>query len=292
VGNHATDPTYLALLRDDFEILVRTREYVEALWDTYKPYSDPDFVAAIGSDFDSRFWEMYLTCTLLEHGHDPQSFYPGPDNLIVVGDTKVWIEAVAPTQGMPAHPDRVPDMKTGGGKAVAVPDDKIILRFAAAIAEKASVKHPEYMEHGVVSATDCYVVAVNGCKIDLSKIDPHPPRIVRTVFPIGNVQLHFDRDTAQPVGYSFEFRGSIEKAGGAGVPTTIFVDENYRHLSAVMFSNVDAANPTSRMGEDFILVHNPHAAHPIPKGLFKFGEEYFPEDVGDSIKLTRIDWEH
>ena len=38
---------------------------MENLWGIYHPYADGDFPKQLAQDFHARFWEMYLTCTLI-----------------------------------------------------------------------------------------------------------------------------------------------------------------------------------------------------------------------------------
>jgi hypothetical protein len=42
------------------------KEFAERLWTQYHPYADAHFLTEIRRDFHARFWEMYLTCTLLQ----------------------------------------------------------------------------------------------------------------------------------------------------------------------------------------------------------------------------------
>jgi len=44
------------------------RVFVESLWQMYRPYADTNFRSDARHHFNEQFWEMYLGCTLLEHG--------------------------------------------------------------------------------------------------------------------------------------------------------------------------------------------------------------------------------
>ena len=46
--------------------LLDGKQYMEDLWKRYYTYADRDFPQKLSEDFHARFWEMYLTCTLIE----------------------------------------------------------------------------------------------------------------------------------------------------------------------------------------------------------------------------------
>lgn len=60
----------------------------ESLWEEHEPYADPDFSTKIAEDFQARYWEMFLTASLLRAGCtvikkvDPE----GPDIHIKYGN--------------------------------------------------------------------------------------------------------------------------------------------------------------------------------------------------------------
>lgn len=93
-----------------------TREiklFSEKLWERYQEYADRHFRAEIQHNFHARFWEMYLTCTLLEAGCSVRCKKPGPDVLIEEGEGRIWLEAVVPSGGNRAKPDTVKESSAG-----------------------------------------------------------------------------------------------------------------------------------------------------------------------------------
>ncbi len=65
-GIVALDPDY-NIIRDDPDPTISARkDLIEELWMSYYPYADRDFRQKMQEDFHSRFWEMYLTCTLMQ----------------------------------------------------------------------------------------------------------------------------------------------------------------------------------------------------------------------------------
>jgi len=263
----------------------------EKLWRSFQSYADEHFLIEIRNSFDERFWEMYLVCTLLEKGFCLSCPKPGPDILIETGDKKIWIEAITPGPGAEASPDKVPDLVYGASVAQAVPDEKIILRLRSAVEEKYNNKFNQYRQQNSVGENDVFIIAINGCQIPHSIADRHPPRIVRSVFPIGNEQVVIDKNSMEIIETGFEYRDKVQKNSGAGISTNIFLEAGCDKLSGIIYSRVDAGNPTFRMGQDFIFIHNPLAVNPLPKGFLKFGEEYIAVDKGDEYSLQIKNWE-
>jgi len=284
----AKDPVYTNIRDGHFPEQIVERQIAENLWAKYHPYADRHFLVEIRKDFDARFWEMYLACTLLDNGYKISSADRGPDIKVNHSEKTVWIEAIAPTAGDPSSPDSVPDNRMRPGHVVAreVPDRQIIFRYCAAIKEKYCVKYFKYVKDGIVGNDDCYVIAVNGCRVSWSRVDYEPPRIVRSVLPFGWPEVTIDTTSHKIVKRGYQYRTYLRKESGSQVDTNIFVKPEYKHISAVIFSNVDVANPTRFMGEDFIIVRNPLALRPLPDDFPKLGREYWATLSKDTITLS------
>jgi hypothetical protein len=111
---------------------------------------------------------------------------------------------------------------------------------------------------------------------------------VRSVLPVGWEVLTLDTSSHKNkvVNSSFQYRPSLSKASGSQVDTDIFTRPEYKHISAVMSSNVDVANPTSVMGEDFIILRNPLASNKLPDHFPKVGWEYKAELLQGGITIS------
>lgn len=284
----ATDPVYI-FLRDDYgHKAIELRHYAESLWDKYHPYADRHFLVEIGRDFHARFWEMYLACTFMDNGHAISSADRGPDIQINHGTKVIWIEAITPTSGDPSKPDSVPPLRMN--VAQAVPDEQIILRYRSAIHKKYLNNYFKYLEDEIVNNDDCYVIALNGCRIPSSRTDFEPPRIIRSVLPFGWQVVTVDTKSPKIVETGYQYRAYLRKASGEKVDTDIFTKSEYQHISAIMFSNIDAANRTPVAGDDFIIVRNPLALKRLPDDFPKLGREYRAELSKDTITLFSKNW--
>ena len=282
----ATDPVYIFLRDDDGHEAIELRHYAESLWDKYHTYEDRHFLVEIGRDFDARFWEMYLACTFMDNGHTISSADKGPDIQINHGAKIIWIEAIVPKSGDPSKPDSVPPLRMN--VAQKVPDEQIILRYRSAIHDKYFDKYCKYLTDGIISRDDCYVIALNGCRNRHG--DYEPPRIVRSVLPFGWPVVTVDTASHKVVNRGYQYRSYLRKASGKKVDTDIFVKSEYKHISAVLFSNVNVLNRTPIPGDDFIVVRNPLALKPLPDNFPKLGREYCAKLSKDKITLSSKNW--
>jgi hypothetical protein len=260
------------------------KKFAEQLWSEYYPYADANFLTEIRHDFHARFWEMYLTCALLAHrekkGYSlscPKPKTGGPDILLDRTGLRIWIEAVTATDGDPGKPDSI--VAATPGQGYEVPDAKIILRYTNAIAEK----HNQYLRYratGVVSDKDAYIVAVNGFPLFYRWADPEIPRVLKAVFPLGHLEMVFDRATTEVIETRHQRREAIPKTNQALVSTTMFLSEDYGGISAIIHSYANACMPCA-LGGDFLIAHNPLATCTIPLGLIPVVQEY--------VATTRLD---
>lgn len=274
----ATDLTYKNIRAGNNPYAVAAKQLAETLWTKYYPYADKHFLVEIRSNFDARFWEMYLACTLLDNGYNISHSDKGPDIRIDYENTIIWVEAVAPTSGDPNKPDSVPELKMNVVQEV--PDRQITLRYSSVIKDKYS----KYRKDGIDS-DDCYVIALNGCRIPWRHADYEPPRIVRSVLPFGWQEITIDTVSHNVVNQGHQYRTHIRKESGNQVDTSIFLDPEYKHISAVIFSTIDIANPTTVMGSDFILVRNPLALKQLPDDFPKTGWEYRAQVLKNTVTV-------
>lgn len=244
------------------------RELCNKLWEVFRPYSDEHFTTEATIDFIARFWEMDLTVSLLEQGLNVECPKPGPDVCLKYDNKNIWVEAIAPQKGSGA--DKVPEQKDG--VVCNVPNEKIILRYTSAISEKFN-KYQEYLDKNILSDEEPYVIAINGCQIPSARLDFDPPRIVRSVFPIGDEYVTIDKKAMKAVDRGFQFKASVKKESGSDIMIKHFIEPDFSGVSAIIFSCSDCCNrPTN--GNDWIIVHNPEAKNPLPQEWITCEREY------------------
>lgn len=264
------------ILRDDprFE---RERLFLQKLWERYdnSKCSDKNFPVKITQKFHQRFWEMYLTYTLIEAGRNPlpKVQEKGPDICVEEQDTLIWVEAIASERGEKGKPDSVPQLEIG--IPAKIPEANIIFRFTNAFDEKFK-KYKNYLSDDTIVSTDAYIIAINGGQIPYSSIaDDGIPRIVKTVFAIGDYTKTVNIDTLETIDGGIQNRSNLLKRSGSPVFTKFFLDENHKGVSGLLFSNISILNRPEKLGNDVILIHNPLATNRIPDGWLKMGREYW-----------------
>jgi hypothetical protein len=261
----ATDPAYLNLRAGETEWLVAARTRVEALWAEFYTFADPNFLTEIRRNFQARFWEMYLTCTMLQHaesrGYRVSCPKHGPDILLELQTSRIWVEAVAATNGTPGLPDTLQPNPKGD---TTIPEEKIVLRYTNAIQEKYR-KYQRYLRDGRVGKNDAYVIAINAANLlhRWTQAEDDVPRFVKAVYPLGQYQLLLDRITGDIVGRQNERRFEITKASGKKVAVHAFMDRRSRGISGVLCSFADACY-SGPLGLDFELAYNPMGRSQLP----------------------------
>jgi hypothetical protein len=267
------DEVYRALAASDFPHCRDARDFIEAEWPRVGPYLDADFQEKAARSFRSHFWEFYLVASLRFAGYEivPRAERTGrdagPDVLLKDGTA---IEAVTATAG--AGADAVIEGELGVARPV--PDGAIRLRLLNALDEKLR-KLGGYHAKGIHSEKAPFIIAVNAGDIPSVRAENTVPRIVRTLFPIGHLQYRVNVDTLEVVDSSYTFEGSVKKVKGTEIPTDGFLSrEKMSGVSAVLYSCVNAVNRTSVLGGDFMLVHNPNAACPIPLRYLPVAAEF------------------
>jgi hypothetical protein len=126
-----------------------------------------------------------------------------------------------------------------------------------------------------VKPGDATVIALCGAMIPSARSELTVPRIIRSVLPFGSEAFRIDRDTMEVVDRGFEYRPTVTKRKGAPVAVDIFADETHSMISALLASCADEINRPVQAGADFVLIHNPHAAQPLPRGWLSIGREYW-----------------
>ena len=265
------DPAYTALR--DREDLKPNRDAVELLWKKFEPYSDKHFKREFRDKFASRYWEMYLGCSLLDQGKKlKKKPAKGPDFAVAMEDGRTcWLEAVAPEEGSTI--DAVPEMGNGGWQ----PIDKILLRIRSAISVKYQM-YREYITDRVVGENDPFLIGVNLNKVEFAIGDVDPPFIIQAVFPIGGLAVEFDTKTLGVVGQEYSHKPSVTKVSGVQIPTNIFLDPEYEGISAVLYSTVNAGRYSGQQEHDYKVVYNPMARNPLSSKWLTCSSIYWVEN--------------
>lgn len=222
----------------------------------------------------------------------------GPDFLIEHEGRRIWVEVITPTPtGIPA--DWMAPLEITGVRNF--PHEQILLRWTAAIKQKAEVllgqpgQHAGYLASGIVGADDCYVIAINarllrgygGTFTEITGISQWPFAVEATL-AIGPLQVRINRDTLESSEPEHQQRYVIHKPIGQPVPADTFLDERFAPISAIWATDIDEMTVLGRPAT-MVVVHNPHATHPLPFGLLPAQEEYSATVLDDEhYQLERV----
>jgi len=266
------------------------RAFCDSLWQRFRPYcpDEAHFLADARANFHARTWEMILVGGLLERGfvlEKPTG--DAPDIKIVGGPIAtrwpVWVEATTVELGTGLdraarieHPIRAPspigsEMSSNMAMFNTQPT-KTALRYTSAVGAKTR-QLAAFRARGIVAPDDPYIIAINGALLHDYSSDDDDPEILKSVYPIGDCYVAYRPGSNEPPAVGYHHRGSVTKANGTAIPTTAFLNEEFRGISALLFSRTTAWNPNDAAPDFMVTIHNQGAASPLPHGFFPFGRE-------------------
>lgn len=252
------------------------KKLVQEMWQIFSPWADPNFPKQFSYKLHPRFWEMYLGVQLLERGFNlvPKKSSGGPDFHIMLDGKNLWIEATAPEDGK--GNDAVPSIYDIN-RFSPVPEDKIILRFTNAIAEKLKKKE-EYINKGIINSNDAFVIALNGRGINMTILEGPLPAIVRSVYPIGDYSITIDVNTLKSVREGYQTKFEVIKQSGSHVRTDTFLDPNYSGISGILYSSAALWDMPTIPGCEFIYIDNFIATTHLNTAWLGIGKSCYKEE--------------
>jgi hypothetical protein len=286
-SDDASDPGYSAIRDGSDSRLKRAKAHCEYLWIFFERHADREFRTELRRTFDARYWEMYLTVSLILAGFEVACPKPGPDVGIIYRGQRIWFEAVAPNCGDPEKHDSVPTKIDGQ-----VPEEKIILRYLNSISTKYHDQYSKWLSKGTVSDGDVMIYAINPWAIPWDHRDSDPPRILQAAYNVGPPNVEVDPTSMKIVGTGFEFQGFIQKAPkkqdekGEKIPTGVFQQKDYAWLSALLCSRAEVVNGPAEIGADFQLAPSLNATVPLPDGFRLQGTYYATKQTETGYQVT------
>ena len=141
------------------------------------------------------------------------------------------------------------------------------------------------IENEIARDSDGLVIAINGHGMHGLLMDGL--EVFKSAFlGYGGESWPISRDDDGNINVQSEpiYKPEIVKQSEEPVSTIGFCTDDYKAVSAVLYSNShvgDARMEPRPLGLDFILLHNPRAAVPIPKGLISQAANECWVDEGD-----------
>ena len=254
---------------------IKAREHCEDLWTVFRGFADKNFRTEFALATHARWFEMYLTVSLVRAGHDISCPKPGPDVLLEADGRRIWIEATSATRGEPGKPDSVPRQEPG--HVSREPTDQYVLRIRNALEEKHR-KFRNYAESNIVHDDDLAVIAIN--VYDVDELGPHiPDHFLRSLYGRGDPQIRVELPRGRVTGVGNASVAAVRKASGADVGVRPFVDNSMGRITAMMGSYLDAFNRPCCLGDDIVLYPNLTADVPWVERVLKVGREWCFEAI-------------
>lgn len=296
------------------------KNFVYQLWETFQKYDLQD--SAFVTEFTSgscerllqRYTEMLFAWYFIQLGFSPISKDKGPDLCIEHNGVRIWIEIITPqllpplgsgTEAKKAAKEiedylAPPPTDPKKIRAISIPTKQILLRWTAALKEKREKlsgrktkknNQPGYIEEGIVKPEDCYVIAINSILLGRRGFIgiSQRPNPIEATFAVGPIQVTINRETSEAIASEPSYRPYILNHNQSHVPADSFLNPDYKEVSALIATHVgleaaiQSCPPSPR-----VLVHNPYAVNPLPKHIFKTGEEYVAEDKGEFWEIRNI----
>lgn len=257
------------------------KAWLESIWMQYEGYADSNFANEFKKQFNQRAWELHLGTTFINRGYILASHSNvGPDFKISHEGRHIWIEAIAVEKGN--GQDKVPDIEYG--KAIDVPEKEMQLRLTSGLQEKYR-KYLSYVSKNIVGQNDPFVIAID--RSPLEHMDAQIPLILKCLFAIGHQVLFLKTKTPQPKteGSNWSSREKVNKIAGSEVGMLMFRDASFEGISAIIYCDQNILNSSKdpkKLGDNFVIVHNPFAKNPLPDEFFKFGDRWKQE--GNQLK--------
>ncbi len=270
------------------------REWLEKQWNIRKESitrkERKNFEKDIRSSekFSQRVWELYVSASLKHHGLNLfVTKNKGPDFLLRHGERNVWIEAVAPTQGdnmnkVETTKDNLADVPEGvmvsrGGLIYDFIKPKIF-RVTSGFISKASYLKQCGADNNV-QPSDCCVIAINGGSFGGDMLEEQI--ILGALYGRGNNVFAKKKGQGNFQGGFYELVDGFPKKNSAFVDVSLFLNDEYKHISAVIYCGNRIYESYRECGEnpgnDFVFVYNPMAGNQLDPSLFNFGTHYFWE---------------
>ncbi len=271
--------TYQKVQEAGHERYESVRAQCEDLWCDFSEHADRHFRQEFAKNFHQRWFEMYLTVSLIRAGLVVECLKPGPDILVTADGRRIWIEAVCLTGGEAGKPNSVPELKFGTVQNV--PIEQYVMRIRNSLNEKAN-KFRKYIADGIVHRYDYTVIAINGGEIPFWVADV-AKCMERSLYGVGDMVFKFDRDSRKIVNAERENIQAIQKASGAKIGVQPFADGSMKHVSYALASWANAFNLPSSLGGDYVLYPNLSSTTPWVGDLLPVVQEW-------SFRETQEGW--
>ena len=256
------------------------KEEIEKLYSETKDFLDPNFETKINEDFFARVWEMTLVKMLLD-GHNliKKKTANGPDIQINNNNSIIHIEAVCPSAG---KQEKLDSIKNDGNIQIIedsndsfflgdIPQEKIELRLSSAICDKYKITLKRKRKN-IINEDEPVIIAISTAKIPITQININEGgfgtafNILRTLFPIDRSYNCFD-ELSKKIEICYPYKGENIKSSGNVVNKKIFLSDEYKYLSAIIYSTDSYPTFVDKQSRNCYIIKNPQCLNPLNTNL-------------------------
>ena len=277
------DPLYNLIRSRKSNLDIIAMKYWNQLYTKNQIFLDHDFSIELGNDFMGRLWELTISNYL--QGLENKGVFltqimtqnSSPDFCFQFKGEKFYVEAVTSGPGTVASL-QIPLNESLTSRTI--PITKYKERITQALREKIIKKYEGIKGDGYKEVIDDsgLIIALSSGKIEIPN---HPYNInldLSCLFGFSDPILNIN-DAA----YEYVFTPHFKKTTtGKPISTRYFVDPQFSYVSGIIISHhahvfypeFDESCNWPKCRNDFILIHNPLARRPIPRGIFPVAIEY------------------
>ncbi|MBM4055237.1 MAG: hypothetical protein FJ264_11340 [Planctomycetes bacterium] len=254
--------------------------HVKELYSLTSHILDSGFREKIKLNFAACYSEMYFAASLMERSKIDVTHPSDEGADFYLKNLDCWAEVVTATDGKEGNPNTIPQPKFN--EVQSYPEEQLVLRLSSVFCDKAKKLKEEDIKKGRIDENQPIIICISGGWLT-ERLPMHPeggyPVIAKTLLPIGDFVLWINTKTNTITSHEYKYREGMSKKTNAGqkmISTDFFLNAEFNHINAVVYSWANAANPIerSKWGCDFYTVHNPFAKNKLPLGFIRCGIEY------------------
>ncbi|SHO58727.1 hypothetical protein [Vibrio quintilis] len=237
-------------------VSVPGREIERNLFNSWaEGFSDRDkkFVKEFQTTFNSSFWEIYLFQVIKEFGYSVNWEYPAPDFDVTSQFSSFIIEATTANaaNGKPNEWDKMfTEEEIEKTKRFTEINREAMIRLANSFLSKSRKYMRSYSKLSHVKNKP-FVLAIAPFEQPHFNLQYNRPVNAVLYNQYVDEDVHLDNPSKYPMGPPTVELDFVEKDNGAEVPLGFFANEEFEHISAVVFSCTASWGKLSAMGLDF-----------------------------------------
>jgi hypothetical protein len=184
-----------------------------------------------------------------------------PDIVLTKENKKYFIEAVAAN-----NESKQKHKKKNGVVVGSVNEDLVQSRITGSIRDKLE----QFKNHNKGNFDYPFIIALNVGSVNESNTDDY---VIKTAFGLGCQYIEFDKKSGEKVDGGYTKKNFITKSNGAILDSDLFEIEEYKVVSAIIYSRKNILNEFSLNCDDINIIYNPNAKIKITDSHFQCFEK-------------------